>query len=1081
MAGEAVRVTTELTLLSGVSYRGRDVVGRRVQDLLALLARDLRAGCSTARLVEGLWPDRSPEHPAKALQGLVFRARSQLGPQSIVSTPLGYRLSLSEDRIDACAVLLSASASARAAREGDHAAALAHAEAGLALWDGVPDGDDGPLALLRAERASTHRALVRVRALALSRSGRGAEVIEALADLALERPRDEELLLELLRCEAAAQGPAAALARYDAYRRALREELGTDPGAALQAEHQRLLRGEETPARTGSARQLRVAHGPAHEPNPLLGRDEAIAEVATLLHTSRVTSIVGPGGLGKTRLAHAVSRRAGQHVAFVALAGVAADDDVAREVASALGAGESRRGPVGHAAFPRDVLGGIVAALGPGPALLVLDNCEHVVRGVADLVAALVSASRDLRVLTTSRAPLGLSSESVYPLPELTLPTCVELFGQRARAVRPGVDLPAGPVAELCRHLDGLPLAVELAAARVRVMSVAEITRRLQDRFALLRGGPRDAPARHRTLHAVVDWSWTLLEPDARAAMRALSVFPAGFTADAARRVLSDPDGAAGDAGGDVDGDVLAGLERLVDQSLLQVTDTPAGTRFWMLETVREFSTARRDEAGESERVTDRFLAWARGVGTARHESPFGPDPYACVELIRGEQDNLLHALRRGIARDDGATVAATSALLGALWTVESDYPRLATLADEAAWILSHLRPEPALVEVTRTALTLITAQTFLVEGPRAVRSLVALRRLPAAPATTVVRAAAAVLCAVPADPLALRALCDSEEPLVAGVASAVASYVWENDGDLDGALKATGRLFDAFDERRAPWMRSLAHGRASELCLQGERGEEARRHLTAGLRVAEQLGARSDVAGMQWWLVLANLQLGDVDEAERWLDRAAPEGTEEAIMTLTYGLGVRAEILLARGRTDAGLDLWRRVVDRLDTSDDPAIRRDPPGLDPWVLEARAVTVTAHARHRRLDAVQGLAGDLPRAVSELLTNPFVHRTPFIVVFPICGALLLALATVDLERGRRDGDARSTTSGVRLAALAERFGHLRGFQPTMSSAGARQAAGEADPAAYADAVSAYAALDRDGLRAAALALLSARLS
>jgi DNA-binding SARP family transcriptional activator len=482
-------VTSELTLLSRVAYRGQEITSPRLRGLLALLAGDLRTGASAGRLVEGLWPDGQPEHPAKALQVVVSRARAQLGADVIASTPTGYRLALGEDQVDAAAVLRSAAASVRCAQAGDHAAALAHAEAGLAQWDGAPGGDDrldDPVAALRAERASTWRSLVRARALALARLGRHAEAAGPLAELAAERPRDEEVLGELLRGEAATEGPSAALARYEAYRRSLRDELGTDPGPALQAVHRQLLQGT-APA---------VRHGVAHEPNPLLGRDDDVAAVAGLLRSSRVTSIVGPGGLGKTRLAQVVSRQAEQRIVhFVALAGVASDDDVVGEVASVLGTGEARRTPAGQRAAPAGLLAGIVGTLGPGPALLVLDNCEHVLGGAAELVGALVSMTRDLAVLTTSRAPLGLSSESVYLLPELSLATAVELFTQRARAARPGADLPADAVAEVCRHLDGLPLAVELAAARVRAMSVAEIARRLDDRFGLLRGGPATPPS----------------------------------------------------------------------------------------------------------------------------------------------------------------------------------------------------------------------------------------------------------------------------------------------------------------------------------------------------------------------------------------------------------------------------------------------------------------------------------------------------------------------------------------------------------------------------------------------------------
>ena len=780
---------------------------------------------------------------------------------------------------------------------------------------------------------------------------------------------------------------------------------------------------------------------------------------------------MGAGGLGKTRLAQVVSRQAEQRIVhFVALAGVSADGDVVGEVASALGTGESRRTPAGQRAAPAGVLAGIAGALGPGPALLVLDNCEHVLGGAAELVGALVAMTPELRVLTTSRAPLGLSSESVYPLPELSLPTAVELFTQRATAARPGADLPADAVEEVCRHLDGLPLAVELAAARVRVLSVAEIARRLEDRFSLLRGGPRDAPERHQTLQAVVDWSWNLLEPAGRAAMRALSVFPAGFTADAARRVLDD-----GDAP-----DVLGVLEGLVDQSLLQVADTPTGTRFRMLETVREFSTAHREAASETDRVVAGFRAWARDFGMAHHESPFGEDPFPSVDRIRAEQDNLVQAARYGLAEADGGTVAAASAVLGELWTIESNYPRLLALAPETDRLLSHYRPGPDLVEVTRTTLTLWTTHILLLQGPRAVRSLVALRRLPPAPPDTLARAIGIVLAAAPEDRSALSELGDSDEPLVAGAANGIVSYFRENEGDLEGALKAARRMLEVVDARKLPYLQAVAHSRIAELCLQVERGDEARRHLLAVLPVLERLGARSDLDGVRWWLVLSNLQLGAVDEAAHWLDQTGPPRADESVGTLTYGLGARAEILLARGEVEAGLRLWRRALDLLRTTRDPIFGLElDPGQEPWTLEVEAVTVVAHAQHGRLDLVQELTGELPDRLAAMLRHPVANPPPYLMELPISGGLLLALAMVDLDRGARAGDERATRSGARLVALAERFRFPRNFQPTMATARARHAAEQADRPAYDEAVSSYTGLGREELRAAALAALEAR--
>jgi predicted ATPase len=1057
-------VTVELVLLPRVSYAGVEITGLRLRGLLALLADDLHVGCSASRLVDALWPDEQPEHPQKALQVLVSRARARLGSGVIVSTPAGYRLALHEDQVDASAVLLGAAESEQRLRSGDHLAAFERAEAGLTLCAGAQgwdSADDDPLSLLRTARVPACRSLLRSRALALSRLGRRAEAVAPLSELILHSPRDEEVLAELLRCEAATTGPAAALARYAGYRQRLRDELGSDPGPALRDVHSELLQADAPVVRRGVR----------HEPNPLLGRDGDLAAVAGLLRTSRVTSIVGPGGLGKTRLAHAVSGQAEQRsVHLVELAGVAADGDVTAEVASALGVGEEGASPASRrGAAPAGLLAGILTALNPGPALLVLDNCEHVVLGAAELVHGLVSLSRDLRVLITSRAPLGLSSESVYLLPELDLPTTAELFEQRALAARPDADLPADAVRELCGRLDGLPLAAELAAARIRVMSVAEIARRLDDRFAVLRGSARDAPQRHRTLHAVIDWSWNLLDPAGQAAMRALSVFPGGFTVDTACHLLGTG--------------LLPVLEQLADQSLLKVTDTASGTRYRMLETVREFAGAQREDAGETEQVTGLFLAWARDFGIARHDLVLTGADLPAFELVRAEQDNLVQALRHGLDRRDAGTVAAVSAVLGSLWMAEASFARMIALAGETVRILPPFRPDADVIEATRTSLVLGAASGFLLRAPSPARFVVGLRRLPQAPPDTFARAAQAVLTALdgsPADLTTLDTLGESDQPLLAGMASEIASYAWEEAGDMDRALAAARRALASFERHGSAWLRTAGHSRIGELCLEVEdagAADEALRHLRAALSVAETFGARSSASRLREAIVIVNLQRGDFDEAERELKLTMPRGEDEPWDMSMFDTAVRAEIALGRGDADEGLRLWRTAAAALRGPTSEFYR-----LEPWALELQAVAVVAHAQHGQLGLVAEITSALPATLAVLTAQAGPPPdTPAASYHGLshCRSLLMALAMTDIDRGQRAGDHRALRSGARMIALAERFGFQQGFRPTMSAARTRSAARDAGGPAYDDAVSSYAGLDSAGLLAAARAALRER--
>ena len=358
----------------------------------------------------------------------------------------------------------------------------------------------------------------------------------------------------LLRSTAAVHGAPAALEGYERHREELADRLGVDPGPALQALHGELL-ASDRPVREG----LRF------EATSLVGRDEDIRALRAAVREARVTSILGPGGLGKTRLAHLLGREAEQPVVhFVELVGVASPEDVVGEVGSALGVRDSVSGRRVLTAEQRnDVRARIAQLLDQAPTLLILDNCEHVVEAVADLVAFLVASCRELRVVTTTRAPLAIAAERVFALGQLSEDSAADLFAQRASAARPGVPLDDEAVRRVVRRLDGLPLAIELAAAKVRVMSVEDIDRRLDDRFALLRGGDRSAPDRHQTLIAVIDWSWNLLTEAERRALRWLSVFPDGFRLAGAGELLGC--------------DALDLVQSLVDQSLLSVSRPRVG------------------------------------------------------------------------------------------------------------------------------------------------------------------------------------------------------------------------------------------------------------------------------------------------------------------------------------------------------------------------------------------------------------------------------------------------------------------------------------------------------------------------
>ena len=483
-------MTVALTLLGDVRWRGAPVAGERSQALLAALAAAGGRPVRAERLIDLVWGDEAPANATKGLQVLISRTRTACGADVILRDAAGYRLGVDAAEVDSARLAaLVRDAAVALDDDADHAATLARDA--LALADGLPAPDDdeaGPLTELRRDATGDLAAARVILAQASSRTGAHAEALPGLEAAHAERADDEALLADLLRSEAAVRGPGAALERYEAYRQDLLERLGTNPGERLRRAHRDLL-----------ALDRPVRSGVRYDATSLRGRDQDVARLRALLTEARVVSIIGPGGLGKTRLAHVLARDAAQPVVHVVeLVGVTAAEDVVGEVGSVLGVRDSVSAR--RALTPEQLLdlrGRIAQRLGQGPGLLVLDNCEHLVRPVAELVAFLISTTADLRVLTTSRAPLEIAAEHVYLLGELEPADAAALFRDRALAARPQAELPEALVRSIVTRLDGLPLAIELAAAKVRAMAVEEIDRRLEDRFALLRGGDRAASGFH--------------------------------------------------------------------------------------------------------------------------------------------------------------------------------------------------------------------------------------------------------------------------------------------------------------------------------------------------------------------------------------------------------------------------------------------------------------------------------------------------------------------------------------------------------------------------------------------------------
>ncbi len=1005
------------------------VPGRRARALLVALALDPGRFRSAESLIDEVWDEQPPRSPMNALHTQISRLRSLLPSGLLEAGPAGYRLALQRVDVDVTRAqdLLGR---ARAAQDSaDHAGALRLVAETSALWRGEA-GADLQTQRIADELRTTVQALRSgvdaVRLQAQLGEGQFAQALPRLRERCAEEPLDEPAHEALLRCLAGLGRTNEALAVFAELRSRLAEELGADPAPTLVGLHTQLLRGELVAAPPEAhAPALATAIGLRAAPNALLGREDDTAALQALMRSCRVVTILGPGGTGKTRMAHELGRAAAQQtpVSLVELAGVRSAEDVVGAISATLGVSEAEIGPDGILRpRRRDVRERLRASLSGRPSLLILDNCEHVIEAAADIVADLVSTSAELTVLTTSRTPLMTAAEAVYQLPPLEVDEsgspATELFCARARAVRPGARLDPIVVAQLCRTLDGLPLAIELAAARVRTMSVEEIHSRIADRFALLRATDRTTPERHRTLHAVIEWSWNLLDDAQRAALRRLCRFPGGFSRAAAEEVAAWGECA----------DIDSALDGLVNQSLLALTEHPApvGLRYHMLETVREFGE--ECLAGEAEVVAWRQAAWARALALQLVGLYLNGQQLDAIGSLEAEHENLVSALRWGVAEHEPRTALTVFPVLAVYWAMRGAHSEVYLWAPRI-FDVSGSPGEFADLNPNLVAASYLAATVHLgfggVSRPLA-QAKTRLRRLVVGCSDlddTLLLAARAALAGPGGRGLGrlLATGVRSARPDTRCLARLIRANLQENAGNRAQAWRDTVRGLDLARQCGDRWAQGMAAQMLGSLHSQAARYAEAVEYYRLSAQILHELHAYEESAQSRGFVGAALVGAGQVELGRRealaalgpqqgpLIGGPANQGSHteyEAAVTATL-----AEADLAEGKTASGLELYRRAVVLCGLSEAAQF------ADPFASLVTSAAVCAHVAVGAMRPARELLAPLldtvlPRDLGARAGQPFVD-------LPITGALALAVSSLDI------GDPGWHENGVRLLATAAR--------------------------------------------------------
>ncbi len=642
--------------------------GRNAAALVKLLALQPHHQLHREEIQDLLWPEADPDRAVNNLSKVIHHTRHAFEPELAQGAKSRFVVT-GDQQVVLCApgeLRIDVEAFEREAAAATRDRDVEAGERALALYEGdllVEDPYEDWWVARREHLRARRRDVLGLLARLYEERGEPERSVIALDRLFAADPLDEEALRRLMTACARAGAPSQALDRYRQGAAALRRELDAEPESETVALFEQIRSGEVSAPRVAPALSTaRMAPPAAPEPvatpasertnvprptTSFVGRERDVDSLAGLIASSTLVTLTGPGGIGKTRLAiELVSRPSAgspRAACFVDLAALTDPGLVTKAIASALGVTEEKGRPL---------LETLADAIGRWRGVLVLDNCEHVLASTASVVDALAKLCPGLRVLATCREPLGVRFETVWPVPPMELPgedadaslaldtEAVRLFVKRARQHDPRFALEADRAAlaaAVCRRLDGLPLAIELAAARVTVLSLEQLVARIENRFHLLKSTDRDVPARHRTLRAMMDWSYSLLLETERMMLRRLAVFAGGWTLEAAEEICS---------GRGIDRDAaLDLLTRLVDKSLVATEATGGEIRFRMLETVRQYAREKLDRSGETAYVHTRHRDWYLALAEEAEAELVGADQGSWFARLGVERDNIRVAL----------------------------------------------------------------------------------------------------------------------------------------------------------------------------------------------------------------------------------------------------------------------------------------------------------------------------------------------------------------------------------------------------------------------------------------------------